>query len=336
MKNQPLYSIITPTFNHELFISECIKSVINQTYTNWEMIIIDDGSDDNTFEIASKISKCYENIHLYKQENKGPYKLAETYNFGLKKAKGDYICILEGDDLWAYNKLELQNEVLHCDSNIILCWGRINIIDTDSNILNDSRIKEVRKFFFNTAKNPIIEHLYLNPFMPAVSLVIKSDALNKIGGFQYVKDLPLIDFPTILELTLHGKFYFIDQPIASWRHYVNQVTKSYTVEIRKGLYQASLAHYNRNLSHPIIKKINWSKIESNFKNKLVIVYSRMGRYNLVKKRYKLARKNYYLSIQTNGFNNIIWKLRSIIGLIMSYLRLDVEWLARLFGRVSYK
>jgi glycosyltransferase involved in cell wall biosynthesis len=301
------------------------------------MIIIDDDSTDNTYKIAKKISENHKNIKVFTQKNKGPFKLAETYNFALSKSMGDFICILEGDDIWFKNKLERQNNVFLQNEKVVLCWSMVNIIGIDSNKLVECKPKTEKRFFFNTVDDPITEHMYMGEcFIPAVSIILRSSILKKIGGFKFIENLPLIDFPTVLELSLHGEFYFIDQPLASWRHYVNQITKSYAVDIRKGMYNASLNHYNRNLDHSTIKKINWQRIESNFTKKLVVVYSRMGRYNLVKKRFKLARKNYYLSIKTDGFNNIIWKFRSIIGIMMSFLRLDVEWLARLFGRVSYK
>ena len=94
----PLVSIITPTFNHRLYIADAIKSVIGQTFEDWELIIIDDGSFDNTPEIVRKFQNP--KIHFYQQEHKGIYRLSEIYNFALDLAKGELIAILEGDDKW--------------------------------------------------------------------------------------------------------------------------------------------------------------------------------------------------------------------------------------------
>jgi glycosyltransferase involved in cell wall biosynthesis len=92
----PLVSIITPTYNHQDYIAECIDSVIHQSYSNWEMIIIDDGSSDNTLSIARLFEKKNNRIKVYTQENIGIFRLAETYNKALGMAKGEYIAILEG------------------------------------------------------------------------------------------------------------------------------------------------------------------------------------------------------------------------------------------------
>src|SRR4051812_29758132 len=101
---QPLVSVITPTYNHEKFISACIESVMAQTYTKWEQIIIDDGSTDGTAEII----RSYRDprINYVHQPNQGIEQLAISYNRALEVATGELIGILEGDDTWPDNKLE--------------------------------------------------------------------------------------------------------------------------------------------------------------------------------------------------------------------------------------
>ncbi len=104
--NNPLVSIITPTYNHEKFIGTCIESVLKQTYQNWEMIIIDDGSTDKTGVVVAKYDD--DRIKYVKQENLGIWKLSETYNKALDMSMGDLVAILEGDDAWPNFKLEEQ------------------------------------------------------------------------------------------------------------------------------------------------------------------------------------------------------------------------------------
>src|SRR5690242_3290688 len=97
----PPISIITPTYNHERFVERCIKSVLEQGYTNWEQVVIDDGSRDSTANIVSQIRDG--RIRLERQANQGPFELAKTYNRALSLAKGELIAILEGDDFWPPN-----------------------------------------------------------------------------------------------------------------------------------------------------------------------------------------------------------------------------------------
>jgi len=120
---QPLVSIITPTYNHKNYIADCIKSAQNQTYTNWEMIIVDDGSTDETLSVAKSFAEKDERIQVYTQKNVGIFRLSETYNFALAKSKGKYIGILEGDDVWLPEKLALQVPTLEDDDTAVLSWG---------------------------------------------------------------------------------------------------------------------------------------------------------------------------------------------------------------------
>ena len=95
--NSKLVSIITPSYNSEKFISETIKSVLNQTYKNWEMLITDDGSTDNSYEIINKICEKDSRIKLFSIKNAGP---AVARNNSIKYAKGKYLAFLDSDDLW--------------------------------------------------------------------------------------------------------------------------------------------------------------------------------------------------------------------------------------------
>ena len=104
-----LVSIVTPCYNAGTTIVSTIESVVNQTYTNWEMLVVDDCSTDNTSVIAQKFASQYpDKIHYFKYcENHG---LMQNYKFLLEKAKGKYIAILESDDIWI-DSFKLQKQV---------------------------------------------------------------------------------------------------------------------------------------------------------------------------------------------------------------------------------
>jgi glycosyltransferase involved in cell wall biosynthesis len=99
-------SIITPVYNSESFIEETIKSVVNQTYTNWELILIDDSSIDNSISIINSYREEYSNIKLLK--NKSNQGAAVSRNKGIEIALGEFIAFLDSDDIWKSNKLEKQ------------------------------------------------------------------------------------------------------------------------------------------------------------------------------------------------------------------------------------
>ncbi|GGG99479.1 glycosyl transferase [Polaribacter pacificus] len=102
-KNSPLVSIITPCYNSEVFIEEAIKSVQAQTYENWEMLITDDGSEDNSIEIIKKMIELDTRIQLFSIQNSGP---AVARNKSIKHASGQYLAFLDSDDIWFPNFIE--------------------------------------------------------------------------------------------------------------------------------------------------------------------------------------------------------------------------------------
>ena len=101
-----LVSIVMPAYNSEKYISDSINSVIKQTYTDWELIIIDDCSKDNTLSIVKEFQATYNNIRIYRNdENSG---VSKTRNKGIYEAQGEWIAFLDSDDMWEENKLAIQ------------------------------------------------------------------------------------------------------------------------------------------------------------------------------------------------------------------------------------
>jgi teichuronic acid biosynthesis glycosyltransferase TuaG len=103
---QPLVSIVVPVYNAARFMDDTIQTVLNQTYQNWELLLVDDCSSDDSIQIIKKYQKNDNRIKLFKlSKNSGA---AIARNTGIDKAKGHYLAFLDADDLWVKNKLELQ------------------------------------------------------------------------------------------------------------------------------------------------------------------------------------------------------------------------------------
>lgn len=137
LKNNPLVSIITPSYNSENYIEETIESVINQKYQNWEMIIVDDISTDNTVDIIKKYTKEDKRIRYYILEKKGGASLAR--NKAIMEAQGKYIAFLDSDDLWKEDKLAKQ--VLFMEkNNYDFTYHNYELINEKSINLNRLRI----------------------------------------------------------------------------------------------------------------------------------------------------------------------------------------------------
>jgi len=338
INENPLVSIISPTYNHEKHIADCIKSVLNQTYQNWEMIIIDDGSTDGTFAIAEEYAVNDHRIQAYTQKNIGIFRLGESYNIALSKCKGKYVAILECDDVWLSEKLSIQVEVLEQNPQCVLSWGKayLSSADLSENYYLAPKNTEDEPLFFNKPVGSFLKKFIYTTLIPALTIVIRKEALDSLGGFVQKYNLPLVDIPTTLELLLKGEFAFINQPLGHWRIYPTQVTKTYTGQMTSSYYlliqEMMQTHSEIFAQHGLTKEL----VDNHFANKLVVSYSRSGRYKLIRKDFKGARKDYVYSIIHFGLHQPIWKLRSIVGLLMSFFHSDVEWIAKLIGNTSYK
>lgn len=125
MKDHGLVSVIMPAYNSEAFISEAIQSVIYQTYTNWELFVIDDASSDSTPQIIQEFSNTDDRIHFFKNvSNKGTH---EARNKGIEAAKGDFIAFLDADDQWKPEKLQKQLEIISAE-NLPACFSSYDLI----------------------------------------------------------------------------------------------------------------------------------------------------------------------------------------------------------------
>lgn len=173
--NSPYFSIILPVYNGEKTIAITIKSVIEQYYTDWELIIIDDGSTDSSANIIAEILKTDARIKLIKQPNK---KQAAARNAGFKIASGRWIAFIDADDQWLAAKLELQYKFIqdHPDVDVLYSDGYTKFHD-----------KIIRQYYhypvaygLHEGKNLYTTMLFGNS-IPVLSAVVKSEWVSKVG-----------------------------------------------------------------------------------------------------------------------------------------------------------
>lgn len=195
-KSMPLVSAYIPCYNHEKFIKDAIESIINQTYKNIELIIIDDGSKDNSVKvIESLISKCNERFIRFEfrhRQNKG---LCATLNEAIEWCTGVYFSGCASDDLLIENKIEIQVKYMQNNPNAIGVFGGIQMIDDKKNIIKNIS-KSNAKYTF--------EDIFLHEhFLPTPTALLKLDSVKNIGGYK--EDLIIEDWSMWLYLTEKGK-----------------------------------------------------------------------------------------------------------------------------------
>ena len=183
----PLVSVIIPTHDSARFIAEAVRAALMQTYRRREVIVIDDGSCDETGDIlrgfAGQISYRY-------QENRGP---AAARNVGIKMARGKYICFLDADDLWTPNKLELQVEFMAAHSEVGLLFADADEWE-DEQILKPSILATVKCHAAIVSQVPIREafrKLVTENFIPTSSVMIRKDCFLRTGLFD--EDLRVVE-----------------------------------------------------------------------------------------------------------------------------------------------
>ncbi len=133
-----MFSIIVPIYKVESYIKECIETVVNQNYDNYELILVDDGSPDNSGRICDEYKKKYSNIVVIHKENGG---ISDARNAGIKAAKGKYIMFLDGDDTLNAGVLQKIANILD-EEEVDILSGNYNIYGSESN-QNDYILKRI-------------------------------------------------------------------------------------------------------------------------------------------------------------------------------------------------
>ena len=211
-----MVSVIIPTYNRFDLLLKSIDSIINQTYKNFEIIIVDDCSDDKRYETLLD----NKNVRYFRLKERSGLP-AVTRNFGIKQSVGDWIAFLDDDDIWLPDKLKLQ--VNHTDSYKFLCtesyyegqlYAKGKYIDVWN--MNNPENKNVFDFNLLTKHNLIINS----------SVLVEKKILEEIGLISEEKHLRGIeDYDTWLKITKKGyNCYFIEQPlldygINTYKHY---------------------------------------------------------------------------------------------------------------------
>jgi hypothetical protein len=233
-----LVSIITPTFNSADFIQETIHSVQKQTYQNWEMLITDDCSTDQTFDIIQAYAKKDQRIKLFKLAKHSGPAVARNNSIGL--AKGRFIAFLDADDLWLPGKLELQIQIID-NNKADICYGSYMIIDENSRSLN---IK------VNAITNLSFKKLLKNNYIGNLTGIYDADKLGKIYN-PCIKKRQDWGLWLIALKKSRSNSIGLDQTIAKYRVHRNSISRN----------KLNLLKHNFTVYH---KCLNFSYIKSLF------------------------------------------------------------------------
>jgi glycosyltransferase involved in cell wall biosynthesis len=207
-----MVSVIIPTYNYGRYISEAIASLLSQTYTDWECIIIDDGSTDNTKNVADEWVKKDKRISYFQQQNAGP---TAARNNGIAKAKGDYILFLDADDLIQTEKLKSHVDVLENDKNVDIAYGDVRYFDETKpgklfySLRTDDKTWTTK---FSGKGHLLVDTVIKQNVMVTSSPLIRKRVLQQSGGFD-AKLIKLEDWELFQRWAIDDYcFRFVDAP----------------------------------------------------------------------------------------------------------------------------
>ena len=211
-------SVIIPTYNRAHLIGRAIKSVLNQTYQDFELIIINDGSTDNTEEIIKDFQKKDERIkYICHGKNKGG---SAARNTGIKVARGEYIAFQDADDEWLPEKLKKQMEIFKNTSS------NVGLVYTGFWIIRDNQKTYIPQSWVKQKDGDIYIELLKDNFVGTPTILIKKKCFQKVGVFD--ETLPrLQDWELVIRLSKYYNFKCIDEPLLISYYTTDSISANY-------------------------------------------------------------------------------------------------------------
>jgi alpha-1,3-rhamnosyltransferase len=229
-KNMPLVSVVVPCYNHEKYVKETIEGIVNQTYENIELIVIDDGSTDNSVQVIQELANKYKFVFIHRA-NKG---LSATLNEGIILSKGKYFCACASDDVYVLDKIESQVDFMQSNIEYGMCYGNTIQFDNHNNI-KKKKVKNPKSGF-------IFNDLIFRCFVTAPTAFIRSEVLNDLGGFD--NDSWMEDWDMWLKISEKYKIAYIDEYFTYYRLHNANISKNIVKMHEAGDY--ILAKYKKN------------------------------------------------------------------------------------------
>jgi glycosyltransferase involved in cell wall biosynthesis len=265
-----LVTIVIPTFNHDLKLQRAIDSVLKQTLQDFEIIVIDNNSTDNTDSVVAAFNDS--RIRQYKINNNGV--IAKSRNLGIKYSNSKFIAFLDSDDWWYFNKLEVSIATL--EKGYDLVYHDLWLVN------NKTKISFNKTVGARKVKIPIYNHLLnFGNSIPNSSVVLRSDIVKKVGPISEVSDLKGIeDFDYWLKVSkVTENFYFLPK-VLGYCFYADGNFSSNMIQQLIGLQKIVILHYQSYISErkPLPFHISFNIAKAAY---------RSGNYSLSKKHLKI-------------------------------------------------
>jgi glycosyltransferase involved in cell wall biosynthesis len=289
IKNQPLpplVSVCIPTYNHAKYLKEALESVINQTYSNLEIIVVDNFSIDNTSEILALFTD--KRIKVFQSQNNGS--IAKSRNFAVSKSNGEWIAFLDSDDWWHINKIQTCSK--YFTDSFDLIYHNMNIF------FQTLQINHTKGIVSRQVKRPVLYNLIIrgNP-IACSSVVVRKSTYHKVNGMNESIDLAGIeDYNTWLKISLHTDgFKRIKQNLGSYRRHDENFVRTSKSNLLP--YEGAVKEF-----FPLLSVKQLKTIQANYK-------------------YSNIRENYIKGVQIDNKNSLL-----VLKYGSPVLRIKVLWM----------
>ena len=209
---QPKLSVIIASYNHQDYIAETLRSLEAQTFQDFEIIIVDDGSRDKTVEVAKSVQS---RAQIHTQENQG---VVAARNRGVSLAKGRYICFVDSDDVVLPERFAKQVALLDGDAELGLVFADALIIDSQG--VEIGKFGDVYPVVSGDTAQMLAMHYC---FTPMITVMVRADVLRKTGPFE--KPGPISDYMKWIEVAHISKVHYNPEPLGCWRRHQASTSK---------------------------------------------------------------------------------------------------------------
>ena len=302
--NNPTVSVIIPAYNAAPWIAETIDSVLNQTFQDFEVIVVDDGSTDATAEIVEN----YKSQVQYLYKNNGG--VGSARNTGICAAKGRYIACVDADDLWLPEKLEVQIQLLQKDHS--LAW-----VYSDGLIFENNGNQNLHLFSQSAymTSGDVLRPILLQDFIPCPTPVFKRDIFENVGFFEEDISLQSVaDWDMWLRIAAKYPVGFIDKPLVKYRRHSTSMTGTNTI-------QSSLKSRLTVVERAILREPE--RLGDLRQQAIANIYIPIGHLVMSRGNREEAREMYLKSVQMNPK-----QLKSIIYLAATFIPISVNHLKK--------
>ncbi len=247
------FSIVVASYNYASYITQTLNSLLAQTYKNYEIIVVDDGSKDNSVKIIKKYAQKYKNIFLYQHPKKNNKGLSKTLQLGISKATGDFICFCESDDYWRSDHLE---QIFH----LITDFPKAKIISNNVELFEDvnQEILKHMQTIYNLLKSNVnylnILELPINPIATFSAVCIKKDILKNCNFNSFI--IPAwLDWWLWRQILINTPLYYIPEKITFFR-----IHNSYNSKEKNAVYMHKIKKFLHQSNQLIITKIGYASL----------------------------------------------------------------------------